>query len=96
MIERRNSGPPGGGWRDPWRRSTGTSEKRALTGREREILNLLAEGIGTEGIRRQLAISRVTVRNHVQRILRKLGTHSRLEALAHARREGLLHEKSGD
>jgi DNA-binding NarL/FixJ family response regulator len=78
-----------------WRRSKRASEKRALTGREQEILNLLAEGIGTEGIRRQLAISRVTVRNHVQRILRKLGVHSRLEALARARREGLLHE-SGD
>ena len=90
MIENRVGGQPGGGSRGPWRRSKGTSEKRALTEREREILNLLAEGIGTEGIRRQLAISRVTVRNHVQRILGKLGAHSRLEALALARREGLL------
>jgi two-component system, NarL family, nitrate/nitrite response regulator NarL len=75
---------------EPWKRPKPASEKRALTRREREILNLLAEGIGTEGIRRQLAISRVTVRNHVQRILGKLGAHSRLEALAYARREGLL------
>lgn len=95
MIESRNGGPLRGGSRGPWRRSKGTS-KRALTGREREILNLLAEGIGTEGIRLQLAISRVTVRNHVQRILRKLGAHSRLEALARARREGLLREDSRD
>lgn len=71
-------------------------EKKDLTAREREILSLLAEGIGTEGIRRRLSISRVTVRNHVQRILRKLGAHSRLEALAFARREGLLGERAGD
>lgn len=77
------------------RRSKRTTAKRALTGREREILILLAEGIGTEGIRRQLAIARVTVRNHIQRILRKLGAHSRLEALARARREGLLQESDG-
>ena len=48
-----------------------TSKKRALTGREREILNVLAEGMDTDE-RRRLSISRVTVRNHVQRILHKL------------------------
>ena len=75
-----------------WRKREPASETRALTVREREILNLLAEGIGTDGIRRQLKISRVTVRNHVQRILHKLNAHSRLEALARARRKGLLGE----
>jgi DNA-binding NarL/FixJ family response regulator len=77
------------------RRSKGISVKKALTRREREILNLLAEGIGTEGICRMIAVSRVTVRNHVQRILGKLGAHSRLEAVARARREGIFDEESG-
>ena len=78
-----------------WRKRERTFEARALTAREREILNLLAEGVGTDGIRVQLVISRVTVRNHVQRILAKLNAHSRLEALALARRSGLLRESDG-
>ena len=81
MFERRKAGSPGSG-----------SGASALTAREREILNLLAEGTDTDEIRRRLSIARVTVRNHIQRILRKLGAHSRLEALARARREGLLRE----
>ena len=45
-----------------------------------------------ERIARQLHIAPNTVRNHVQRILTKLGATSRLEAVAIARRDGLLDE----
>jgi PAS domain S-box-containing protein len=61
-----------------------------LTPREMEVLRLLADGESTRQIADQLGLAIATVRNHVQRILHALGAHSRLEALAIARREGLL------
>ena len=63
---------------------------RPLTAREREVLALFAEGLGTDEAAGRLSISRVTVRNHAQRILAKLGVHSRLAAVARARESGLL------
>jgi DNA-binding NarL/FixJ family response regulator len=62
----------------------------ALTARERETLALLAEGATTEEIGARMGVSRNTTRNHVQRVLEKLGARSKLEAVAVARREGLL------
>ncbi len=53
-----------------------------LTVRERQILKLLAGGAATPKVASQLHISHSTVRNHIQNILSKLGTHSRLEAVA--------------
>ena len=61
-----------------------------LTPREVEILRLIAEGSSTDQIAEHLHISRETVRNHVRSILRKLEVHSRIEAIAVARAEGLL------
>jgi DNA-binding NarL/FixJ family response regulator len=61
-----------------------------LTARERQTLDLLAEGAGTTDIAERLGITRNTARNHVQRTLEKLGARSKLEAVAIARREGLL------
>jgi DNA-binding NarL/FixJ family response regulator len=66
------------------------NQEERLTKREREILGFFAEGFGTEAIARRLAISRVTVRNHAQRILAKLRVHSRLAAVAHGYRGGLI------
>jgi two-component system response regulator DevR len=62
-----------------------------LTPRERQVLELLAEGDTKEVIASRLFVSTNTVRNHIQNILTKLGAHSRLEAVAAAAREGLLH-----
>lgn len=62
-----------------------------LTGRERQVLALLAEGATKEVIAQRLVLSTNTVRNHIQNVLVKLGAHSRLEAVATATREGLLH-----
>lgn len=53
-----------------------------LSGREREVLRLLASGVDTRIIADRLCISPATVRNHIQHILEKLGAHSRLQALA--------------
>lgn len=61
-----------------------------LTNREAEVLMLLADGVSTREIASRLFISLNTARNHVQRLIAKLGAHSRLEAVAVARRSGLL------
>lgn len=62
----------------------------ALTDRELEILRLLGRGGTTSSIAGQLHISRTTVNNHVQHILRKLDAHTRLEAIRRAEHAGLI------
>jgi DNA-binding NarL/FixJ family response regulator len=61
----------------------------ALTPREREVLALLVEGRDVAAIAAALFISPETARTHVQRVLRKLGVHSRLEAIALVATTGL-------
>lgn len=61
-----------------------------LTRRETEVLQLLAEGRSNQSIAEDLVLSPHTVRNHVQRIIEKLGAHSKLEAVAIAARTGVL------
>src|SRR3546814_10887923 len=57
-----------------------------LTGRERVALALLCEGRSNAQIAWQLGISEKTVRNHVTNLYRKLGVHSRAEAIVLAYR----------
>jgi DNA-binding NarL/FixJ family response regulator len=73
-------------------RPTGAAVR--LTPRERDVLGLLAEGLGTGAIAEKLFISPKTVATHVQRILVKLDMHSRGEAVAFAYREGLVEDVS--
>lgn len=61
-----------------------------LTAREAEVLDQIARGAATVQIARALSIAEATVRNHLLRILQKLGARSRLEAVAIARDAGLL------
>ena len=61
-----------------------------LTGRERQILAMLARGIANSAIAGELFLSVNTVRNYVQAILTKLGAHSKLEAVATAIREKVI------
>jgi len=58
-----------------------------LTPRQSEVLRLLEHGHSTEQIAGELHLSAATVRNHIRHLLRALGVHSRLEAVAIARRE---------
>jgi DNA-binding NarL/FixJ family response regulator len=62
----------------------------ALTLREHQILELIAEGANNRRIAARLAISRHTVKFHVASILAKLGARSRTEAVTLALRAGLL------
>ncbi len=61
-----------------------------LSAHERRILKLFAEGKNSATIAKALRISTQTLRNHLHRINRKLRTHSRLEAVTHAQRRGLI------
>ena len=61
-----------------------------LTPRQTEVLRLLEHGRSTHQIARELHLSTETVRNHIRHILRALGVHSRLEAVAVARREDIV------
>ena len=61
----------------PTTASTGLTQ---LTGREREILQTISQGYRDREIARGLHITEKTVQKHVQRILSKLGAHSRTEA----------------
>lgn len=62
----------------------------ALTPRQLEVLELLGVGKSVREIGTDLYLSQATVRNHVRSLLQALGAHSQLEALAKARKVGLL------
>ena len=68
----------------------GSAGPPALTGREREVLELLVDGRTNRQIATQLYISEKTVSVHVSNLLAKLGVRSRNEAAALARREQLI------
>ena len=72
------------------RRPRWAFDDETLTAREREVLTLLAAGRTTDQMVRELHLSVNTVRNHVQRILKKTGTASRLEAVAVGIRDGII------
>jgi DNA-binding NarL/FixJ family response regulator len=62
----------------------------SLTPREREVLQLLADGLDTRESAARLHVSPRTHRNHVANILAKLGVHSQLQALLFALRYGVV------
>ena len=57
-----------------------------LTSREWEVIDLLGEGADTQRIAEHLVLSPATVYSHVKSLLRKLGVHSRREAVMEAER----------
>jgi pimeloyl-ACP methyl ester carboxylesterase/DNA-binding CsgD family transcriptional regulator len=59
-----------------------------LTNREREILALIARGLGNADIGKSLSISEKTVRNHVSSLFDKLGVWTRAQAIVFARDHG--------
>jgi DNA-binding CsgD family transcriptional regulator len=61
-----------------------------VTPRERQVLELLGQGLDARVIARTLGISLHTSRGHVKSLLAKLHAHSQLEAVVNATRAGLL------
>ncbi len=68
----------------------GARDDAELTGREQQVLGLLARGMTNAQIGKALFISEKTAGHHVSRILGKLGVSNRAEAAAHASRLALL------
>jgi PAS domain S-box-containing protein len=69
---------------------TGVEPQPRLTPRQREVLELVAAGLSTSEIAKKLTLSTETVRNHLRSVFRELHVHNRPEAIAAARRLGLL------
>jgi DNA-binding NarL/FixJ family response regulator len=65
-----------------------------LTDREREVLELLAQGRSNQDIAREFVLSAKTVRNHVSNIFTKLQVADRAQAIVRARDAGLGRERS--
>jgi DNA-binding NarL/FixJ family response regulator len=59
-----------------------------LSARERDVLSLIAEGLGNAEIGERLSISEKTVRNHVSNLFDKLGVWTRAQAMVFARDRG--------
>ncbi len=64
--------------------------RNGLTPRELEVLRLLAQGLDGAGIAHELVISPKTVASHLQRVMAKLGVHSRAQAVARAYEDGMI------
>ena len=69
---------------------TGKDSSDMLTTREREILQLLADGMSNADVAKQLFISQETVKSHVRHILTKLEADTRTHAVAIALREAII------
>jgi DNA-binding NarL/FixJ family response regulator len=69
---------------------TGRGREDILTGREREILQLLADGMSNADVAEKLFISQETVKSHVRHILSKLEADTRTQAVAIALREAII------
>lgn len=72
-----------------WRRTTGVGSTQ-LTGRQREILALVAEGFSNREIAEKLDLSENTVKVHVHAVLKMLGAKNRTQAAAEARKARLV------
>lgn len=62
-----------------------------LSARERDVLLLMAEGLGNQEIAERLIISLATVKTHVRHILQRLGVEDRSQAVIQALHRGLIH-----
>jgi two-component system, NarL family, response regulator LiaR len=71
-------------------RSQGPTPGHDLTSREREVLELMVEGLNNPDIADRLTVSRSTIKVHVSNILSKLGASSRTEAVALALQHHLV------
>jgi DNA-binding NarL/FixJ family response regulator len=65
-----------------------TAKVPALSPREREIMNLMAEGLTAERIAERISVSVETVRTHVRNVIRKLQARNRVHAIALALERG--------
>ncbi|MBI2171978.1 MAG: PAS domain-containing protein [Chloroflexi bacterium] len=70
--------------------ATASALSPRLSRREQEVLRLLASGQSTKEIAGTLGVQPITARNHITRVLNKLGAENRLKAVVYASQHGLL------
>ncbi len=68
-----------------------TEELARLSGREADVLRLVAAGLTNAAIASQLYLSEATIKSHVSNILSKLGLRDRVEAVVYAYETGFVH-----
>jgi DNA-binding NarL/FixJ family response regulator len=73
-----------------WHRAERRSRTERARAAERDLLRLLAAGEATAGIARRLGVAPKTVRNRSSLLYRRLGVHSRAQAVSAAEERGLL------
>jgi LuxR family maltose regulon positive regulatory protein len=61
-----------------------------LSAREREVLQLVAQGLSSKGIGQRLALSPSTVNQHIKSIFNKLGVDTRAQAVSVATQRGFI------
>jgi DNA-binding NarL/FixJ family response regulator len=88
VIERMSAAPAPGGAAD--------ARLEELTGREREVLELVARGLSNAEIAEALVVEPSTVKTHVARILAKLGLRDRVQAVIFAYEHGLAGPGAGE
>ncbi|MFA6154007.1 response regulator [Mesorhizobium sp.] len=70
--------------------NAGLSEKKLLSARQLQVLNLMRQGLSNKRIAKQVNLSEFTVRGHVQSIFKVLGVNSRSAAVFNAHKAGLI------
>ncbi len=75
---------------DPFVADVAALERLGITGREHEILQLIAAGLSTREIAERLFVSENTVKTHASRVLEKLGARRRTQAVQAAKEAGIL------
>jgi DNA-binding NarL/FixJ family response regulator len=73
-----------------WEPAAGQPRQSPLSAREQEVLRLVAQGLSSKKVGRQLSLSASTVNQHVKAIFNKLGVDTRAQAVAVAAQRRLL------
>ena len=90
LAELRRALGPGPATPDPGQGTARPGIVDPLTGRELEVLRMLAAGRPNQAIARELVVTLDTVKKHVSHVLGKLGAANRTEAVARARELSLI------
>lgn len=72
------------------------SETQQLTDREREVLQLVAQGLSNKAIADKLVVAENTVKNHLKNILTKLHLENRVQVAVYATQQGWVNEPKQD